>query len=639
MCELIREEHEYQHQYSVVKKVLVYLALAIVLVPPTFGAGNRKIDSLQAVLATANEDASKVTLLNLIASELIRTAPDSALTYVDLAFDLAEANGSDLKIAECYSITGNIFRAKYDYRKAAELHLEVLGMYEDWGEELGLTLIELGKDYYALNSFDTARTFFNRAISEFKKDKDEYGHAGGLNNLGMAEHVLGNYLEALSLFVKSAEIYEGLGRVAGMAWSYELIADVYFQQGDDERALEYLLKTKKIYGKKRDKRGLMMVYLKLGPIYANQGSPKEALGNYALALKSAEELDDDRNVAVANNRIGEIYAGEREFERALMCQKQALAIQKKIGDKLEMSVTLNSIGGILVEQLNSSSAIDYLGQSVAFAEEIGYKFILNSSYIKLAEAYSLNKDYESAYKYQLLYTEMHDKLFDEKRMQKIQELRARYEDKKDQKAIELLTQENRIQELQANTDGIVKYGLLVGFLLLGIVMFLILNRNKIKQKAMAELEKMNEKMEETILNRTRELQEQKKGLEASRNSMAILSEIGRQLTSTLDFETIYGRLHERVGEMMKAECFGVRIYHPERNVIDYKYEIENGVRGEPMDISMDDIDNYSVWCVVNKKEIFINDNLKEFREYTKKIVVPGGETPHSLLFSPMMIDE
>jgi serine phosphatase RsbU (regulator of sigma subunit) len=54
---------------------------------------------------------------------------------------------------------------------------------------------------------------------------------------------------------------------------------------------------------------------------------------------------------------------------------------------------------------------------------------------------------------------------------------------------------------------------------------------------------------------------------------------------------------------------------------------------------MDNDDNYSVWCVKNKKEIFINDNLNEYHKYTKKIVVPSGDMPSSLLFCPMMIGE
>jgi hypothetical protein len=90
---------------------------------------------------------------------------------------------------------------------------------------------------------------------------------------------------------------------------------------------------------------------------------------------------------------------------------------------------------------------------------------------------------------------------------------------------------------------------------------------------------------------------------------------------------------------MNADCFGVRIYHPKLNEIEYRYEIENGESFDPISVSMDNDDNYSVWCVKNKKEIFINDNLNEYHKYTKKIVVPSGDMPKSLLFCPMMIGE
>jgi serine phosphatase RsbU (regulator of sigma subunit) len=83
----------------------------------------------------------------------------------------------------------------------------------------------------------------------------------------------------------------------------------------------------------------------------------------------------------------------------------------------------------------------------------------------------------------------------------------------------------------------------------------------------------------------------------------------------------------------------VRIYHPDRNEVEYRYEIERGEVLEPLSVSMDNDDNFSVWCIKNRKEIFINDNLNEYHKYTKKIVVPSGDMPHSLLFCPMMIGE
>ncbi|MBL4658009.1 MAG: GAF domain-containing protein [Flavobacteriales bacterium] len=141
--------------------------------------------------------------------------------------------------------------------------------------------------------------------------------------------------------------------------------------------------------------------------------------------------------------------------------------------------------------------------------------------------------------------------------------------------------------------------------------------------------RLYEVMEGNVNKRTEELQN-------SQGNIKILSEIGRQLTSTMDFETIFNKLHKNVNQLMEADVFGVRIYHKDRNTIEYKFEMEKGKRHPILEVSMEDDDNYSVWCVKNRKEIFINENLKEHKKYTNKIVIPAGEMPHSVIFYPMM---
>jgi len=148
-----------------------------------------------------------------------------------------------------------------------------------------------------------------------------------------------------------------------------------------------------------------------------------------------------------------------------------------------------------------------------------------------------------------------------------------------------------------------------------------------------------ENMEEKVKHRTQEVIKQKEELEISRNNLNVLSEIGKELTSTLDFESIFSKLHQSINRLMAAETFGVRIYHPENNTVEIKYEYDKGERMEPFSFSMENNDNYSVWCIKNKKEIFINDNLNEYKNYVKNIVVIKGEMTHSVLFCPMILKD
>lgn len=145
-----------------------------------------------------------------------------------------------------------------------------------------------------------------------------------------------------------------------------------------------------------------------------------------------------------------------------------------------------------------------------------------------------------------------------------------------------------------------------------------------------------QEMESIIDERTAELKRQKNKLEETYRRARLISEIGYKLTSSLDFEEIFLTLYESVKELMSADMFGIRLVNNQLNTIEYKFEIENGERQSPVSVSLDDLDNYSVWTVVNRKEIIIGDNKQEFGKYVKEIKVPMGEMPNSLIFYPLL---
>ena len=147
-----------------------------------------------------------------------------------------------------------------------------------------------------------------------------------------------------------------------------------------------------------------------------------------------------------------------------------------------------------------------------------------------------------------------------------------------------------------------------------------------------------ETLEERVVERTKEVTAQKEQLQVNYENIKLLSEIGVEISSSLNFEDIFDRFYETVEKLMDAEIFGVRLYHEKEQEIEYKYEIENGVRDPVIRIPMSDKDNYSVWCVINKKEILLNDNTNEYHKYVNEIKVPSGDLPHSLIFYPMIAE-
>jgi signal transduction histidine kinase/CheY-like chemotaxis protein/ligand-binding sensor domain-containing protein len=104
--------------------------------------------------------------------------------------------------------------------------------------------------------------------------------------------------------------------------------------------------------------------------------------------------------------------------------------------------------------------------------------------------------------------------------------------------------------------------------------------------------------------------------EAVRNrNIELLSEIGRDITASLDFDTIFDKLYGRVNELADADVFGVGLYHPERNEIEYRLAIEKGKRYAPYSRSTTDRSQLPVWCIEHRAPVFINDVEKESSKY------------------------
>jgi signal transduction histidine kinase/CheY-like chemotaxis protein/ligand-binding sensor domain-containing protein len=131
---------------------------------------------------------------------------------------------------------------------------------------------------------------------------------------------------------------------------------------------------------------------------------------------------------------------------------------------------------------------------------------------------------------------------------------------------------------------------------------------------------------------------------AGKRNIEALSEIGREITASLDFETIFDRLYERVNQLADAQIFGVGLYHPDRNEIEYRLAIENGKRYAPYTRDTGDRDQFPVWCIDHREPVFINDVAAEYGKYLTKYddqrqMLEDGtmsQPPQSIIYLPLV---
>jgi signal transduction histidine kinase/DNA-binding response OmpR family regulator len=158
------------------------------------------------------------------------------------------------------------------------------------------------------------------------------------------------------------------------------------------------------------------------------------------------------------------------------------------------------------------------------------------------------------------------------------------------------------------------------------------------------LEAQARALEAQVSERTEEIRAQASEISAQKDSIEMLSEIGREITASLDLDTILFKLYERVNQFVDASIFGVGLYRPEQHLIEYSLAIENGKRYAPYTRSTEDKNQFAIWCLDNRKPIRINDVEAESSKYIPRYEHGGmvlddvtkAQPPKSMVYLPLI---
>ena len=149
-----------------------------------------------------------------------------------------------------------------------------------------------------------------------------------------------------------------------------------------------------------------------------------------------------------------------------------------------------------------------------------------------------------------------------------------------------------------------------------------------------------------------EVEKQKSSVIISDKYVQIISEIGREINSTLNLETVLWTVYQHVNKLMDATVFGIGLYDAEEELIRIDLAMEKGKRYKPYTRTMEIKNQFPVWCIENRDVVFINDirkqggNYFETNEYDtweqKRVVLEDDAfsgKPVSLIYVPMMLND
>jgi Na+/proline symporter/signal transduction histidine kinase len=151
-------------------------------------------------------------------------------------------------------------------------------------------------------------------------------------------------------------------------------------------------------------------------------------------------------------------------------------------------------------------------------------------------------------------------------------------------------------------------------------------------------------LESKVQERTFEVMRQKQELErehdnvhTAHRNISLLSEIGREITTSLDRETIMQSVYRHVHQLMEVDAFAIGLLDDVQGVIDFCFCMEHGQRGERQTCHLNEADQLAAWCIAQRQEILINDLEVDYARYIAKTALPRYGSARSLIFVPLLL--
>jgi class 3 adenylate cyclase/tetratricopeptide (TPR) repeat protein len=114
------------------------------------------------------------------------------------------------------------------------------------------------------------------------------------------------------------------------------------------------------------------------------------------------------------------------------------------------------------------------------------------------------------------------------------------------------------------------------------------------------------------------------------NRILVINRIGAEIAGSLIFKDVVLRIHNEINKLMDAPIFNIGVYLPDEERIEFRYLIENGEFLDPPSVMMSDTARPAVQCVLERKEIVIND---------MEIPILVGAQPKSLVYVPLIASD
>lgn len=263
---------------------------------------NPKIDSLQNILRSSDEDSTRFRLHFLIGQLYLKEGVfDSQLVHANAALQLAD----------------KISRPTIQQKKFKAGALRLKGIY-----------------FRTRGDFDKAIDFYLEALSMFEEIKDSNGQASTINSIGIAYLTLKRYQEAFDYFLQARDLDHILGKPDKETADLLNICNALLGNGlmpdsVNEKALGFARQALALAQQVGDDGLIVRSAEAVATCYRNLRRYDESLRYQQQALQGADSLQQPALLAEQLYQMAQLYHDMKEYDKAIAYGLQSEALSRE----------------------------------------------------------------------------------------------------------------------------------------------------------------------------------------------------------------------------------------------------------------------------------------------------------------------
>jgi len=235
------------------------------------------------------------------------------------ALEYAVKSKDNYIIASIYNNLGVLYTDMSNYDKALKYLMKSLQLNKKMNEKMAVSTAynNIGLVFYYDGNYDEALNYYKKALKIKKQLNDSSGIALGYNNIGIIYYFKDKIDTTFKYFKKALKIYEKLGQKRNSALALSNIGELYADIGLYNNSINYYLEANKIYEDLKDTFNITSVQKLLAQVYIEGKDINKAKEHLDIAYNFAKKAGYKNDLIDIYNTYSDYYTKKRDYKKAL----------------------------------------------------------------------------------------------------------------------------------------------------------------------------------------------------------------------------------------------------------------------------------------------------------------------------------